>query len=90
MATSHKVIEAGVTVFSAAEIHVVGQPSLIFNLCLGWNPSHLVLCLQAVIAIGDVPEDILLRYMSLISRHRQVMLATRLEPHQATALTERN
>ena len=74
MATSHKVIEAGVTVFSAAEIHVVGLSALMNSPVLGMSPFNLVVTLQAVIAIGDVPEDILLRYMSLISRHRQVLL----------------
>ena len=65
-------IEQGLTMFSAAELHVVSP--LMFVSQMQAPRAALVndMLTQAVVPIGKVPPEILLPYYSLITRHRQV------------------
>ena len=76
-----RIIEPAVTVFSAAELRVVSggaQGLCTAALCFCRMSSTSAPCAperQAVIPIGEVGEEELLRYASLITRFRQVELA---------------
>lgn len=77
MTSPQRIIEPGLTAFSAAEIHVVEFHLLFAKACLRSrntkSPAVMggLLMLQAVVPIGLVPEDLLHQYLGLITKHRQ-------------------
>lgn len=73
-----RVLEPGITAFSAAEVHVVSKEmnelewSRVFSSKALLKMTDSMCYAQAVIPVGRVPANVLESYYTLISKHKQV------------------
>jgi hypothetical protein len=87
-ATASRMLEADITLFSGAEIRVVGDDEeRLINLSFKpaiqgrrGSPTSPGMCtvsrVQVVLPVGEAPDELFQRYASLVTHHRQVRAST--------------